>query len=563
MTVSFSSRSVTDSKCQSQSEGGCQKKKKKMSASASSSASFFIFPFLLVTLLMLLIQIQSVQSSESVITTISSLDQLKVDENNRVSSHYLLYPEGCDYYPSQAYVPSHFEAHTVTGAARDVLFADLPPESSIENCPAVCMERGVQQHIAGAVLPHRYYTPTERDDRLRNGEFQNWFGTHCSRVEVCLLNYHDRENPLVVYWLKNDGTRVYQFDLNYGEQATICINSYIGHTFEVTTKDDQSLGKVPVEFTLILPFGHSPPSDHTHSRNFTREIQTSLRHEWFRQDRIKRTFSPLGFAKGRLPDDVFASLGALYYNNQRNVCLEEWGGKGVFVNWWETEVAFLQIPWRIKELHQQRLKDMVSEWAGVEVEETVMYGFRQYQEGARLLTHVDRHTTHAVSLIVNIAQGGLDEPWPVEVYDHGGRLHEVVMEPGDVVYYESAKNLHGRNRPLKGKNGYYVNLFTHYRPQAEGDDWWHNAEALPRSPPVMEAEGDCHLDDNLQSLGEQLGHVQCDDKRLGVNISPAMAKAFNAKDLIAWWEYTSPDNYDQEKKFQQPPPLTVPSEAEL
>jgi len=320
------------------------------------------------------------------------------------------------------------------------------------------------------------------------------------------------------------------------------------------------LAKFQVEHHLILPFGKSPPSDRSHSRNFTREIETSLRMEWKRQDRIKRTFSPLGFAKGRLPDDVFASLGALYYNNQKNTCLEEWGGKGVFVNWWETDVAFLQIPWRIKELLQGRLRDMISAWSGVECEETVMYGFRQYQEGARLLTHVDRHTTHAVSLIVNIAQGGLDEPWPVEVYDHGGRLHEIAMEPGDVVYYESAKNLHGRNRPLKGKNGYYVNLFTHYRPVNDGDDWWHMTDAIPRLPSVTEAEGECHLDNKLQTFGEQLGAVRCDDKRLGTNISPAMAKAFNANDLMAWWKYTSPDNEDE--IFQQPPaPVTQPSQG--
>jgi hypothetical protein len=31
---------------------------------------------------------------------------------------------------------------------------------------------------------------------------------------------------------------------------------------------------------------------------------------------------------------------------------------------------------------------------------------------------------------VNIAQGNLSQDWPVEVFDHYGRLHEVVMEPG-------------------------------------------------------------------------------------------------------------------------------------
>ena len=70
------------------------------------------------------------------------------------------------------------------------------------------------------------------------------------------------------------------------------------------------------------------------------------------------------------------------------------------------------------------LLDLVEAWAGVPVEQTVMYGLRQYETGARLLTHVDRITTHAVSLIVNVAQGNLTEPWPVEVQDHMDRLHE-------------------------------------------------------------------------------------------------------------------------------------------
>ena len=37
------------------------------------------------------------------------------------------------------------------------------------------------------------------------------------------------------------------------------------------------------------------------------------------------------------------------------------------------------------------------------------------------------------------------------------------MAEGDIVYYESAKCLHGRMAPLQG--GFYVNLFAHYRPK--------------------------------------------------------------------------------------------------
>lgn len=51
----------------------------------------------------------------------------------------------------------------------------------------------------------------------------------------------------------------------------------------------------------------------------------------------------------------------------------------------------------------------------MELETTDMYGMRRYEKGARLLTHVDRHTTHAASLIVNIAQENVTRPWTIEV----------------------------------------------------------------------------------------------------------------------------------------------------
>jgi len=259
---------------------------------------------------------------------------------------------------------------------------------------------------------------------------------------------------------------------------------------------------------------------------------------------VPRTFSELGFKKGRLPDDIFASMGSFYYNNRHNKVREEWTGKGVFVNWWETDCSFIQIPWDMKGRWQARLQLLVEEWAGCTVEQTDMYGLRQYEHGARLLTHVDREATHAVSLIVNIAQGNLTQPWPVEVNDHANRLHEVIMEPGDIVYYESAKALHGRNRPLMGDNAYYVNLFTHYRPI--GDDRWFdkpNNEGVPA--PVLEVEGSCRLEKVSTAVtpNKQLGVVEsvvCDDERLGPWISPSLFTVSSADDLIEWWRRTSP-----------------------
>jgi hypothetical protein len=73
------------------------------------------------------------------------------------------------------------------------------------------------------------------------------------------------------------------------------------------------------------------------------------------------------------------------------------------------------MPPGLADMWQSRLKDLVEEWVGMELETTDMYGMRVYTSGARLATHVDRVTTHAASLIVNIAQENVVKPWTVEV----------------------------------------------------------------------------------------------------------------------------------------------------
>jgi prolyl 4-hydroxylase len=52
---------------------------------------------------------------------------------------------------------------------------------------------------------------------------------------------------------------------------------------------------------------------------------------------------------------------------------------------------------------------------------------------------------------------------PLQILDHQGKLHEVMIQPGEMVLYESARLIHGRPTPFKGKR--YDNLFVHYRPK--------------------------------------------------------------------------------------------------
>ena len=65
---------------------------------------------------------------------------------------------------------------------------------------------------------------------------------------------------------------------------------------------------------------------------------------------------------------------------------------------------------------------------------------------------------------MNIGQYGMDEAWPLQIYDlHSGEMTNVTMEPGELLFYESAKCLHGREVPLQGDA--FVSLFAHYRPR--------------------------------------------------------------------------------------------------
>jgi prolyl 4-hydroxylase len=58
--------------------------------------------------------------------------------------------------------------------------------------------------------------------------------------------------------------------------------------------------------------------------------------------------------------------------------------------------------------------------------------------------HVDTVSTHVVSAIINVDQGEIEKDWPLLILDHHDNEHSVIMKPGDMLLYESAKLLHGR-----------------------------------------------------------------------------------------------------------------------
>ena len=72
-----------------------------------------------------------------------------------------------------------------------------------------------------------------------------------------------------------------------------------------------------------------------------------------------------------------------------------------------------------------------------------------------------------ISAILNLGQD-VEEDWPLFVRPHSGEDEAVLMRPGDMVWYESASVIHGRQWPLRGAS--YDNLFVHFKPR--GRAWY-------------------------------------------------------------------------------------------
>ena len=151
------------------------------------------------------------------------------------------------------------------------------------------------------------------------------------------------------------------------------------------------------------------------------------------------------------------------------------------------------------------------------------------------------------------------EPWHVEIYDHADRLHEITMEEGDIVYYESARCLHGRMRPLAGapsspaplplppltfthicshiiyisclSGDFYVNLFAHYRPV--GDPEWFSKENPADGPAPLLDIGECAAEGNRTTCnGGAAARVPF--------LSPRLETLQGPNDLYKYWVATAP-----------------------
>lgn len=188
------------------------------------------------------------------------------------------------------------------------------------------------------------------------------------------------------------------------------------------------------------------------------------------QPRQHHNYTELGFMKMKVPEQVWSIVHQFWEDNKANPNRESWPRGNTYTNHWESPTEFVSVedPTRkgggqgIKDMIWNGLKPTLSEWVGGEqLMPTSLYGIRLYRRGAILSTHVDRLPL-VTSAIIQVAQEGMDEPWPIEVYSHDGKAYNFTMQPGEMVLYESHTVLHGRPFPLKGD--LYANIFVHFKP---------------------------------------------------------------------------------------------------
>jgi len=173
---------------------------------------------------------------------------------------------------------------------------------------------------------------------------------------------------------------------------------------------------------------------------------------------ITPNFTTYGWGITRAPEDIVRELKDKLYAGLKTDMREEHR-----INVIETEKNNWFIPLGgLTDKILRALQPMHEKWSGIKLQPATAYGLRLYRNNSSLLMHCDKPLTHIVSSILHVDHSPDSEPWPLLIEDYEGYTNEVILESGDMLFYESSKCLHGRPKKLKGS--WYTSLFIHYYP---------------------------------------------------------------------------------------------------
>ena len=178
----------------------------------------------------------------------------------------------------------------------------------------------------------------------------------------------------------------------------------------------------------------------------------------------------------------------------------------------EYPAVMVDLPLHLVNKALQTLRPHTEAFSGVSLKPQSGYGLRIYANTSQLYMHLDKIATHVISCIYHIDHSVDSKPWPLVIEDFEGMTQKVVLQTGDLLFYESAKCLHGRPIPLDGS--WFTSLFLHYSPT----DWplqeWEAQYAIPDEwgdtmPSTSNGEYDRNILPRLQMVDTALLEPDC------------------------------------------------------
>lgn len=175
-------------------------------------------------------------------------------------------------------------------------------------------------------------------------------------------------------------------------------------------------------------------------------------------------YTPTGLAKCQFPEQVFKRIQTFYHQHVNKLEVEHIPGDFVYnKNSGKRGSSLINLSDDLRQTIHDIMKPLLEDWCGQSLEPTYVYGIRVYHDKAMLKTHRDRLETHIISAIINVDQD-VDEDWPLLIEDNYYRQHQITLKPGEMIFYEGGRLLHGRPIPLQGK--LFANIFCHFKPEA-------------------------------------------------------------------------------------------------
>jgi len=166
-----------------------------------------------------------------------------------------------------------------------------------------------------------------------------------------------------------------------------------------------------------------------------------------------------GFLKQQVPEELYDTL-YQFYQDGRDQAISESIPEYISSKAVEQPSVVVELTDELRHKVHETLQPMVEAWIGNYLEPTYVYGVREYREGAELKVHRDRIATHIASVIINIDQE-VNSDWPLVIDDHYYRRHNVLLKPGEMIFYEGGRLMHGRPDKFDGKR--FANVFVHYK----------------------------------------------------------------------------------------------------